>query len=69
VNKDAKPHDPHNPRKAAFRGRLRPGRQSLRSAAVIEAEADGVRLRIPSNASRDAIMAVMEGLAVLKRRR
>jgi hypothetical protein len=24
VNKDAKPHDPHNPRKAAFRGRLRP---------------------------------------------
>jgi transposase-like protein len=36
---------------------------------IIEAEADGVRLRIPANADREAILAVMEGLAALKRRR
>jgi hypothetical protein len=34
---------------------------------IIGAEADGVRLRIPANADREAILAVMEGLAALKR--
>ena len=35
----------------------------------IEFETCGAKLRIPANASRDAILAVMEGLAAFKRRR
>ncbi|HXW21832.1 MAG TPA: transposase [Rhodomicrobium sp.] len=36
---------------------------------VIEAEADGVRLRIPADAGREAILAAIGGLAAAKRRR
>jgi len=36
---------------------------------LIEVEACGAKLRIPANASRDAILAVMEGLAAFTRRR
>jgi hypothetical protein len=35
----------------------------------IEIETCGAKLRIPPNASRDAILAVMEGLAAFTRRR
>lgn len=38
-------------------------------AVSIEMEADGVRVSIPANASREAILAVLEGLAACKRRR
>jgi transposase len=36
---------------------------------MIEVELGGARLRIPPDAARDAILAVMEGLGALKRRR
>jgi transposase len=39
------------------------------ASCVIEMEADGVRLSVPAHAGRDAILAVMEGLARLTRRR
>jgi transposase len=43
--------------------------QAPRDTQMIEAEADGVRLRIPVGAGREAILAAMEGLGAFKRRR
>jgi transposase len=39
------------------------------SSCLIGMEADGVRLSVPANAGRDTILAVIEGLGALKRRR
>jgi transposase len=43
--------------------------QAPHATPMIEAEADGVRLRIPVSAGREAILAAMEGLGALKRPR
>jgi transposase len=43
--------------------------QAPYQTAMIEAEADGVQLRIPVSAGREAILAALEGLGALKRPR
>jgi transposase len=47
----------------------RPLPQAPHATPMIEAEADGVQLRIPVNAGREAILAALEGLGALKRPR
>jgi transposase len=42
---------------------------SLSSPPMIEVEINGARLRIPPNASRDAIFAVIEAVGALQKRR
>lgn len=42
---------------------------AAQTSCFIEMESDGIRLSIPAHAGREAILAVMEGLGALKRRR
>jgi divalent metal cation (Fe/Co/Zn/Cd) transporter len=69
VNQDAKPHDPHHPRKAAFRGRLRFSLVALLAVIVAYSGSLAVAAELIHNAvDLVAAGAVLIGLRIATRK-